>query len=983
MKTSITSIIITSCLLWVGTAPVTVHAGIETLPPCSIFVDNTTDSGPGSLRDAILCANPGDTITFDTNGVFSVPQTIVLLTGELVVGKNLTIRGPGANRVTISGNHASRVFHIGQAPGLAIPEPAVVAVTTVTISGVTITNGFHPNSGGGIYNDHSTLTISNCVFAGNSVTSGGGGALYNAGQGFGSATMTVINSTLSSNTANEAAAIMNNGAAGSAALTLINSTLDGNRAIGFVGTIWNDGEQSGNGTLTIFNCTFSGNSAGLFANGILNDAANSGTATLDIGSTILDAGNSGNITNSGGTVNSHGYNLSSDNGNGLLTATGDQTNTPAQLGPLQNNGGPTPTRAPLCSSPAIDAGTNFLGLATDQRGFARTVGGATDIGAVELAGQTYTVSNTTDFGPGSLRQAILDANAHAGDDEIVFDPGVTGTITLTNGELLITDCLFLDGPGATNVAVNGNFPNTTNRVFHIVPGIDVTIAGLTITNGLATGNFLSGLGGGIFNDHSTLTVSNCTISGNSAETGGGIGISGTDGSATLEIVNNTLSGNSADTGGGAIASSEVNGRTTLEIVNSTFSTNSAFQGGAIFLFDANSGTGTVTVANSTFSGNVASEGTGFLLDASFSGTTILNLGSTILNHCTIVSFSGTVISRGYNLSSDNGSGFLTATGDQTNTPPLLGPLQLNGGQTPTHALLSGSPAIDAGTNFTDSATDQRGDGFSRTVGAATDIGAFEVQTLANQPPVAHCTNITVSADADCMATVNVSDVDNGSNDPDSGDSITLSFDASSVVTSTNLSGTGDHSVTLYVTDTHGAQSNCTATVTVKDTTPPSIMCPSNQVANATMPSGAVVNYPAAVASDNCGVISSLTYSKNSGTAFPIGTTTVTSRAIDDSSNTNSCTFTVKVKSASEQITDLMALVNGLSGVKPATKNALIVKLNAAQKALSAGNTTLACSNLKDFISLASAQAAKKQLTAAQANLLIAEATRIRAVLACP
>src|SRR5258708_31512208 len=136
------------------------------------------------------------------------------------------------------------------------------------------------------------------------------------------------------------------------------------------------------------------------------------------------------------------------------------------------------------------------------------------------------------------------------------------------------------------------------------------------------------------------------------------------------------------------------------------------------------------------------------------------------------------------------------------------------------------------------------------------------------------------------------------------------------------------------------------------------MCPSNQVANATMPSGAVVNYPPAVASDNCGVISSLTYSKNSGTVFPIGTTTVTSRAVDDSANTNSCTFTVKVKSASEQITDLITLINGLPGVKAPTKNALIVKLNAAQSALRAGNTALACSDLKDFISLCAAQMGK-------------------------
>jgi len=152
MKTSITSIIITSsCLLWVGTAPVTVHAGIETPPPCSIFVGNTTDSGPGSLRDAILCANPGDTITFDTNGVFSVPQTIMLTSGEIVIDKNLTIRGPGANRVSVSGSHISRVFHIGSgiAAGVVAGPAAAVPNVNVTIVGLTITNG-SASIGGGI-----------------------------------------------------------------------------------------------------------------------------------------------------------------------------------------------------------------------------------------------------------------------------------------------------------------------------------------------------------------------------------------------------------------------------------------------------------------------------------------------------------------------------------------------------------------------------------------------------------------------------------------------------------------------------------------------------------------------------------------------------------------------------------------------------------------------------------------------------------------
>jgi hypothetical protein len=86
-------------------------------------------------------------------------------------------------------------------------------------------------------------------------------------------------------------------------------------------------------------------------------------------------------------------------------------------------------------------------------------------------------------------------------------------------------------------------------------------------------------------------------------------------------------------------------------------------------------------------------------------------------------------SLGYNLSSDNGGGSLTATGDQINTDPMLGPLQDNGGSTFTHELLSGSPAINAGDpSFTPPPDyDQRGSGFQRVVNGRVDIGAFEVQ----------------------------------------------------------------------------------------------------------------------------------------------------------------------------------------------------------------------------------------------------------------
>src|SRR5204862_989162 len=108
---------------------------------------------------------------------------------------------------------------------------------------------------------------------------------------------------------------------------------------------------------------------------------------------------------------------------------------------------------------------------------------------------------------------------------------------------------------------------------------------------------------------------------------------------------------------------------------------------------------------------------------------------------------GTVTSHGYNLSSDDGSGNLNGPGDQINTDPLLGPLQNKGGPTLTHALLPGSPAIDAGNpNFTPPPfDDQRGPGFDRVVNGRIDKGSFEVQgpgpTLTPTPTATPCASV--------------------------------------------------------------------------------------------------------------------------------------------------------------------------------------------------------------------------------------------------
>jgi hypothetical protein len=142
-------------------------------------VTNVNDSGAGSLRDCIANAASGDTINFSLTS----PATITLTTGMLTINTSLTIMGPGASNLTVSGNNASPVFSISSG-------------TTVNISGLTITGGatFTLN-GGGIINSGS-LTLSNSVVTGNfsdAPSDSTGGGIYTTGA------LTVNNSTLSAN----------------------------------------------------------------------------------------------------------------------------------------------------------------------------------------------------------------------------------------------------------------------------------------------------------------------------------------------------------------------------------------------------------------------------------------------------------------------------------------------------------------------------------------------------------------------------------------------------------------------------------------------------------------------------------------------------------------------------------------------------------------------------------------------------------------
>ena len=361
----------------------------------------------------------------------------------------------------------------------------------------------------------------------------------------------------------------------------------------------------------------------------------------------------------------------------------------------------------------------------------------------------YVVNSTDDVDDGtcdathcSLREAVTLANAAGAAKTITFSiPGCdVSPCTITLGANLPQ---ITSGPGITidgsgqKVAVSGN---NTYQVTRVVGTGTLTVKNLTIensscpcsggaiwnasrltvVNSVFSGNTSTWGGGGAIINQGTLTVVNSTFTGNAApgSFGGAIQNFG-----TVTVERSTFSGNTADGYGGGIYNA-IGSTATLAITNSTFSGNSArWYGGGIY----NGSTGPVTVTSSTFSGNVASLslGSGIFVVAN----TNVSLRNTIMAGTGALcgGSGGTITDDGYNLDNGTSCGF-NASGSLSNTDPMLGPLADNGGPTLTHALLSASPAIDAGvcTDYlgTTIGADQRG--VNRPQGSTCDIGAFEV-----------------------------------------------------------------------------------------------------------------------------------------------------------------------------------------------------------------------------------------------------------------
>jgi hypothetical protein len=385
----------------------------------------------------------------------------------------------------------------------------------------------------------------------------------------------------------------------------------------------------------------------------------------------------------------------------------------------------------------------------------------------------------------SLREAVVASNNTSEPNSITFAPGNVGEITLTHGQLGITNPagnvypLTITGLGAGNTTIDANHGS---RIFYIVRGAAATLDGLTLTNGKVDGD-----GGAILSTSGgPLTVRNCSISGNEAvgHAGGGIYSGsvtvthsiisdnkagtggGVRGSRGVTVTNSTIFHNEALSDAGGIFAGSAGIPADVTVNDSTISGNTAGRdGGGIFAF------GNVTAATSTISDNKSGGtygGGGILAGYSVTisnstivhnsavgpGGGVLGYGAVTVSNSTISGNiaggeGGGIYTYGYNAeirssivagnSASSGSPDLTGTPTLSNSiiggDPMLGPLADNGGPTKTMALLAGSPAIDGGANPDSLSNDQRGPGYARQSGSGVDIGAYEYQFPTNQAPI--------------------------------------------------------------------------------------------------------------------------------------------------------------------------------------------------------------------------------------------------------
>ena len=509
-----------------------------------------TDANECTLRAAVQEAN-----AFSGPDMITVPEGTYKLalagsfedlaaTGDLDITQDLTITGAGMNATIIDADSLDRAFHqfggsltlsdLTVQNGLASPGGGLLVdgvsllenYGQATISRVAFKSNQAPSdasdgTGGAIHvTDWGSATITQSRFEDNYAFFGGGavatsnfgatfditgstfdtnssnlggGALYpNGGDS------SVADSTFSNNSSDTGGAIHSN----ATLVTVTNSTFYNNSATNH-GAI-----DSRVGLITVNNSTFSANSATGFGDSLGSQPAQGGS--LQVSNSIISGTDFDNCE----AVEDLGDNLSWPSDNNC-----PGTQVDPMLDTLADNGGPTWTMALLTGSPAIDAGNIETCTATDQRGVVRPQGTACDIGAYEAQPiNIFSVINTDDSGAGSLRQAILDANAApnsgASPDEIHFNITAEGVQTISPLTALpaLTEAVVIDG-----YTQRGSSPNTLavgdNAVILIELNGDTCFCSeALLVSGSSTISGLAIQGG--FNNAIEVNGSGSTIAGN-------------------------------------------------------------------------------------------------------------------------------------------------------------------------------------------------------------------------------------------------------------------------------------------------------------------------------------------------------------------------------------------------------------------------------------------------------------------------------------
>ncbi len=631
----------------------------------TITVTNLYDSGPGSLRQALLDAASGTTITFAPG---LAGGTLALTSGELDITQNVTINGDldgnGTPDITIDGRAASRVFEEGG-------SPAIFA----TLDGLVITNGWAASGGGIATGDADNLFLKNSKVIDNHV-SGSGGGIYGGPGG----EVVLINTTVSGNTSDGTGG----GIYANSVLTTINATISGNYSttdgggigLGVAGggsftnttLVGNESRENGGGIyghgasqIRFYDSTLTGNYAGAVGGGIYNGGS---TFPLTLLSNSIDAGNAAAVSApdlalDGSPLFLHGNNIlgsapanasqiNKDSGTytqidgtsvaalaGVFARIGPNPRTLVLSGVLADNGGPVRTVAITPDGMAYNTGSNAAlpsdsldvngnsntsePLPVDARGFDRVVGGTVDIGAFEqqqgtvfevttLADESYdggTLAQETADGTGlSLREALGLANQDPTTfDTIEFDPKLIGGSThgVDDGVLLLTN---------GELTINGNVEIDGDINSDGTP--DITIDGQGASRDLRI------IGG-------QVTLNGLTITGgNGYSYGGGVSLqTGSYAPAHVVISRSIITNNQAAYGGGV----SVDPADFLLLTNSAVSGNQAFYvGGGIASQGGLEMLGTTVSGNSAgyIGGGIANDNILVVINSTLSNNQITN-----------------------------------------------------------------------------------------------------------------------------------------------------------------------------------------------------------------------------------------------------------------------------------------------------------------------------------------------------------------------